>query len=202
MQLTEINIYPIKSTRRIALTESEVQPRGLPWDRRWMLVDEQGNFITARQHPKLAVIDTCISSNALQVSVSGMEELHIDLQPASTHKQVVTVWKDTVDAVAVSDAADNWFTEYLGVTCHLVHMTDDIVRSVNQDYGQPADEVSFADGFPLLLISEASLVDLNHRLDRPVSMRHFRPNVVVTGCEAYAEDNSVTFVLVALCLKA
>jgi uncharacterized protein YcbX len=189
MHLTEINIYPIKSTRRIALTESEVLPRGLPWDRRWMLVDEQGQFITARQQPKLAMVETCIGVDRLQISVNGMANLHISLQPEKKKRQSVTVWQDTLDVCPVNEAANRWFSDYLATNCRLVQMTDDIIRGVNQDYGQPGDEVSFADGFPLLLIGEASLEDLNQRLENKVSMRRFRPNVVVNGSDAYAEDN-------------
>ena len=189
MELTEINIYPVKSTRRIALQTSEVLPRGLPWDRRWMLVDAEGKFMTARQQPALAIVDTAIDDQGLHISVAGRSELKLPLQPAQAKQQRVRIWKDDVAAVPVSDAADVWFSEYLGVPCRLVQMTDDIVRPVNADYGKPGDEVSFADGFPLLLISEASLADLNTRLEKPVSMRRFRPNVVVAGCEAYAEDD-------------
>lgn len=189
MQLTEINIYPVKSTRRIALTESEVLPRGLPWDRRWMLVDAAGNFITARQHPALALVDTLIEDDMLHVSVAGRDRLSVPLQPGRGRKQAVCVWRDTVDAIPVGHSADAWFSEYLGLACRLVTMGDDCVRPVHPDYGLPTDEVSFADGFPLLLISEASLADLNQRLAVPVSMRRFRPNVVVSGCQAYAEDN-------------
>ncbi len=189
MHLTEINIYPIKSTKRIALTESEVLPRGLPWDRRWMLVDEQGKFITARQYPKLAIVETHMGVDGLQISVNGKTSLLVSLQPATEKMQSVTVWQDTLDVFLVNEEANIWFSEYLGKNCQLVQMTDDIIRSVNQDYGQPDDEVSFADGFPLLLISEASLDDLNQRLENPVSMRRFRPNVVVSDGAAYAEDN-------------
>lgn len=154
-----------------------------------MLVDEQGKFITARQYPKLALVATSFDSDRLRVSVKGVEDLLIALQPADNHRREVTLWKDTLEGVRVSDAADRWFSGYLGIRCQLVQMTDDIIRRVDQEYGQPEDEVSFADGFPLLLISEASLADLNGRLAAAVSMRRFRPNVVVSGCEAYAEDN-------------
>lgn len=154
-----------------------------------MLVDEQGRFITARQYPKLALVTTSIDSDSLQVSVNGREGLLIALQPAENNRREVTLWKDTLEAVPVSKAADGWFSDYLGIRCQLVQMTDDIIRTVDQAYGRPEDEVSFADGFPLLLISAASLADLNGRLATPVSMRRFRPNVVVSGCAAYAEDN-------------
>ena len=189
MQVTEINIYPIKSTCRIGLNRSEVLPRGLPWDRRWMLVDDDGNFMTARQHPALSVVRTGIGSGMLRVSAEGFPDLELPLRPEIHQTVPVTVWKDRCDAVPVGPYADAWFSDYLGLSCRLVQMTDELVRGVNPDYGRAGDEVSFADGFPLLLISEASLGDLNSRLDRQVSMRRFRPNLVVDGDEAYAEDS-------------
>ncbi|HHH44829.1 MAG TPA: MOSC domain-containing protein [Gammaproteobacteria bacterium] len=188
MKITEINIYPVKSTRHIALTESEVLPRGLPWDRRWMLVDEQGKFITARQHPTLAMVETRFADDVLQVSVADRTPLQLPLQAPVGQPRKVTIWKDQCDAVPVSAEADAWFSDYLGLRCQLVRMTDELVRGVDLHFGQPGDEVSFADGFPMLLISEASLEDLNRRLETPVSMRRFRPNLVVDGEQPYAED--------------
>ena len=188
MKLTEINIYPLKSTRRIALRESEVLPRGLPWDRRWMLVDENGKFITARQHPRLAMVQTRIEGDSLEVGVAGRPPLRLSLRPRVQETTEVTIWKDRCPAVPVGEEADAWFSGYLGIRCRLVQMTDELVRGVNPDYGRPGDEVSFADGFPLLLITEASLADLNNRLEHPVEMRRFRPNLVVDGERPYAED--------------
>jgi len=189
MELTEINIYPIKSTRRIALDESDVLPRGLPWDRRWMLVDAQGKFMTARKHPTLAVVETRLDDATLHVSVTGQPELVLPLQTEARDFTKVTIWRDQCDAIPAGADADAWFSDYLGVECHLVQMSDDRVRGVDPDYGNPGDEVSFADGFPMLLITEASLNDLNTRLEHPVSMRRFRPNLVVDGDRPYAEDN-------------
>ena len=188
MNVTEINIYPVKSTRRIALHEAEVLPRGLRWDRRWMLVDDDNKFITARQHPALAMVHTEIDADSLVVAADAGDVLRLPLYPGQQQTARVTVWRDTVDAVLANPEADAWFSDFLGVSCRLVQMTDDLVRGVDQDYGQADDEVSFADGFPLLLISEASLADLNSRLDNPVDMRRFRPNLVVDGDVPYAED--------------
>lgn len=188
MQVTGINIYPIKSTRPIALSESEVLPRGLPWDRRWMLVERDGRFITARQHPALAMIETALGMDTLNVSVAGRADLRIPLAEPAAPSVPVTVWKDRCEAVPVGPAADAWFSDYLGIACRLVRMTDQVVRRVNPDYGGPADQVSFADGFPLLLLSEASLHDLNRRLRTPVPMQRFRPNLVVDGEQPYGED--------------
>lgn len=188
MQVTELNIYPIKSTRRIALHESEVLPRGLPGDRRWMLVDDSGKFITARQQPMLATVQTTLQDGALQVRAAGRPAISLPPAPAQRQMTGVTVWQSTLDAALVSPQADAWFSDFLGLSCRLVQMTDDLVRTVSPDYGQPGDQVSFADGFPLLLISEASLTDLNGRLQQPVEMRRFRPNLVIDGDIPYAED--------------
>lgn len=189
MQVTELNIYPVKSTRRIALNESEVLPRGLPWDRRWMLVDASGKFITGRQHPGLATVQTEIGDNVLHIHAAGHDSLSLPLVPRERRVVEVTVWKDSVDALLAGSEADAWFSDFLGLDCRLVQMTDDISRGVNPDYGRAGDQVSFADGFPLLVISEASLTDLNSRLDQPVEMRRFRPNLVIDGERPYAEDD-------------
>ncbi len=189
MRVTELNIYPIKSTRRIALRESEVLPRGLPWDRRWMLVDGQGKFITARQQPMLATVQTVIGDGVLEVTAEGCAPLQLPLQPAGREMIPVTLWKDNLEVVRAGAAADAWFSDFLGLPCRLVQLTDDLSRGVNPDYGRAGDEVSFADGFPLLLITQASLADLNSRLPQSVEMRRFRPNLVVDGDAPYAEDH-------------
>ncbi len=188
MQVTELNIYPIKSTRRIALQESKVLPRGLPWDRRWMLVDAAGGFITARQQPRLAMVQTAVAGGELRVEGPGQAPLQFPLVPPRQPLTPVTVWRDTLQAAPVGAAADAWFSAFLGQSCRLVQLTDELVRPVDPRYGQPGDEVSFADGYPLLLLSEASLTDLNRRLSQPVPMRRFRPNLVIDGELPYAED--------------
>ena len=188
MKVSVINIFPIKSTLRIALPLSEGLPRGLTWYRRWMLLDAEGRFITARHHPTLALVQTDVEDDVLRVSVAGRKTLRLPLKPPDGRLVPVTVWQDSCDAVLAGAEADAWFSDYLGFSCRLVQMSDELVRGVNPDYGQAGDEVSFADGFPLLLISEASLKDLNSRLQTPVSMRRFRPNLVVDGERAYQED--------------
>jgi len=189
-EVTEINIYPIKSTRRISLAESTVLKRGLAWDRRWMLVDSKGHFITARKYPRLATVTTQLTTDTLKVCVREMPDLSIPLEPPEAGEtRQVTIWRDQCTAMDYGPDYDRWFSEYLGLECHLVRMRNTDVRAVNPDYGVGGDEVSFADSFPLLLISEASLADLNNRLDNPVSMRRFRPNIVVSGCDAFDEDH-------------
>ena len=154
-----------------------------------MLVDHEGTFITARKHPRLATVQGRFVGDVLKLAVEGREELELALQPDNRESVKVRVWKDEIEAIPAGAGADAWFSTFLDTKCRLVQQTDELHRAVDPDYGLPGDEVSFADGFPLLLISEASLADLNSRLPQAVSMRRFRPNLVVDGDEPYAEDH-------------
>jgi len=186
--LTALNIYPIKSVRGIALRESEVDEFGLRHDRRWMVVDESGVFHSQRSHPRLALVVPSIGDGTLQVDAPGMPTLQTPLHPKATVATRVTVWDDNCPATWVGDRAAEWFSDFLGSPCALVHMADQVVRPADPAFAPPGVRVSFADGFPFLMISEESLADLNRRLADPVPMNRFRPNLVVAGGEPYAED--------------
>lgn len=188
LHLTGLNIYPIKSARGIALDESEVDGFGLRYDRRWMVVDESGVFLSQRTHPRMALIVPSISDGMLRLNAPVMSPMATPLNPSATVSTQVTVWDDVCSATWVGERAAQWFTEFLGIPCSLVHMSDDIVRPANPAFAPPGARVSFADGYPFLLISEESLADLNGRLSRPVPMDRFRPNLVVAGGAPYAED--------------
>ncbi len=188
LRLTGLNIYPIKSARGIALDQSEVDEFGLRYDRRWMVVDEAGVFLSQRNHPRLALVVPSISDGALQVNAPGMPTLQSPLGPKASVVTSVTVWDDTCSATWVGERAAEWFSEVLGTPCSLVHMADQVVRPANPGFAPPGVRVGFADGFPFLLISEESLADLNRRLVDPLPMNRFRPNLVVSGGEPYAED--------------
>lgn len=186
--VSELNIYPIKSTRRIALQQSRVEPRGLQWDRRWMLVDTDGKFVTARQWPRLAMVDTRLQDDELVVSATGVDPLRLPLADSGLGDQEVKIWRDRCPVSEVSMEANRWFSDYLGTLVRLVRLSDRDQRPVDPKYGSDGDQVSLADGFPLLLIGEGSLADLNSRLAQPVDMRRFRPNLVVDIDEPFAED--------------
>lgn len=188
IRLTGLNIHPIKSARAIPLDESAVDEFGLRYDRRWMVVDEAGVFLSQRHHPRLALVVPSISDGTLQVDAPGMPTLETPLHPKATVSTSVTVWRDSCPATWVGGSAAEWFSEYLGCPCALVHMADQAVRLVDPAFAPPGARVSFADGFPFLLISEESLADLNGRLAAPLPMNRFRPNLVVAGGEPYAED--------------
>lgn len=189
MQVSSIHVYPIKSTAPIDLTESLVEPRGLANDRRYLIVDDKDRFLTARRYPMMLRIDSTLGDGAIEVSAPGSSPLRIPLDAGEAVTREVVVWRNQVPAMDMGDEAAGWFSAVLGTQCRLMHMGARCVRSVNPEFGRPEDEVSFADGYPLLVTSTASLADLNARLDVPVTMRRFRPNLVVDGLEAYAEDS-------------
>jgi uncharacterized protein len=188
MHLSGLYVYPIKSMGGIPLEAWDVDGRGLRYDRRWMLVDEDSWFISQRELPRMARISVRIKADRVVVNAPRMTALELPLG-ATTGKTVpARIWDDVVEASPVGDDADRWFGEFLGVRCRLVFLPDESVRPVDPDYGEAGDQVGLADGFPFLLISEASLADLNARLERPLPMNRFRPNLVIGGCEAFAED--------------
>lgn len=188
IQLTGISIYPIKSTAGQALNHTRVEARGLTGDRRWMVIDPDGRFLTGRQLPRLTLIHARADDTGLVLAMTGAASLVVDIPTHSSADCAVVVWKDQVPARDAGDEAAEWLTDVLGRACRLVYMAQEHQRPVEAGHSRPGDIVSFADAFPLLLISEASLGDLNGRLERPVSMARFRPNLIVNGCTAYAED--------------
>ncbi len=188
VRLSALNVYPIKSARGITLDQSEVDEFGLRYDRRWMVVDESGQFLSQRSHPRLALVVPSIGQDALQVDAPGMPTLETSLNPHPTVATRVTVWDDSCNANWLGEKAANWFSDFLGSACSLVHMGVDVIRPASADFAPSGSRVSFADGFPFLLISEESLADLNRRLTEPRPMNRFRPNRVVAGGEPYQED--------------
>ena len=187
--LSEIMIYPVKSMAGVALTSALVEQRGLQHDRRFMLVNQGRKFVNGREFPQLLQIrGSCqLEGDGLLIEGPSSEPLTIEFDSEPLVIQT-TVWRSTVNALTVSPIADEWFSTYLGMACKLVFMGDESRRSVDPDYGAPDDEVSFAEAFPILVVSQAALDELNDRLDDPLSMHRFRPNLVIAGCSAHAED--------------
>jgi uncharacterized protein YcbX len=206
--VSELNIYPVKSTRGISLSEGLVTARGFALDRRWMLVDSYNRFLSQRQIPRLALVQVDVRENSLFIRAPDMPALAIPLQPGAGVPVRVSIWDDICEAQVVSDEANDWFSRFLDLPCHLVYMPDESQRPVNPQYSINDFQVSFVDGYPFLLISRASLDDLNRRLPQPLPMNRFRPNIVVEGCEPYAEDGwkqirigEVTFRVVKPCSR-
>ncbi|HYO51464.1 MOSC domain-containing protein [Archangium sp.] len=186
--LTSITIYPLKSCAGLPLARATVEPLGLQHDRRWMAVRPDGSFLTGRELPALVRVRAVPGPSGLHLSAPDMPGLEVPLPPAGAPRLDITIWKDTCSAARTHADADRWLSEYLGQPVLLVHVDERMQRRVDPTYATPEDHVGFADGFPLLLISEASLADLNQRLAHPVPMARFRPNLVVDGCAAFAED--------------
>jgi len=192
--LSALNIYPIKSTSGISLPVSMVESKGLAFDRRFVITDMTGMFITGRTHPKITLIKSTLTMQGLVLNAPNMPSLMVNYQDFSRHYENVQVWNDTINAQYCSVLMDVWFSEYLDTPCQLLYFGENSSRNVRH-YEQNDDvKLSFADAYPLLLISQASLNDLNQRLavttnsQLQVSMAQFRPNLVVNNNLAFAED--------------
>ncbi|HQU57769.1 MAG: MOSC domain-containing protein [Phaeodactylibacter sp.] len=192
MQITALYTYPIKGLAGVYLPKARVEARGLAYDRRWMLTDRDGLFLSQRELPKLSLLvpDLTVSGLIIRHRFEPIEPLHIPLHvPEPPNRLQVQVWDDRCEALPVSREADEWFSEILHTHCRLVYMPNDVARPLNPDYGLPGEIVGFADCCPLLVIGEASLNDLNSRFEQPFPMDRFRPNIVFAGGQPYEEDH-------------
>jgi uncharacterized protein len=171
----------------VRVEEWPVVERGFDADRRWMIVDEAGRFVTQREVARLALVKTAFDGDSIRVEAPGLLPLVLPRSDEAGPTRTVQVWSDrSLGCVHAEGSA--WFSAFLGATHELVYMPDAQQRHVNPARARPTDIVSFADGYPFLLISEASLENLNGRLAKPISMERFRPNIVVSGSEPFAED--------------
>lgn len=188
--LSQINIYPIKSLSGISLESSEVQERGLKFDRRWMLVDKKNSFITQRRYPELALIKLKITKTKLILShkVKKLGKLQIPLNELPPNKRKVIVWDDNVESLIYDNQVNEWFCQAISKEVKLVYMPDSVERKTSTKYYKESKNVSFADGYPFLVIGEKSLELLNAKLKIPIEMNRFRPNLVFRGGLAHNED--------------
>ncbi len=194
LTLSEIWIYPIKSLAGIRLSRATVMRKGLQYDRRWMLVDEAGRFITQREHPEMALFKVTIDNGQLLVksltSTESPESISIDLIPTINKQHLkVKIWDDEVEAVEADPTHSRWFSEKLGFACKLVFFPEGNKRDIDPKYAHEKEQVSLADGYPFMIIGQSSLDDLNNRMKVALSMRRFRPTFVFTGGEPFEEDN-------------
>jgi len=188
MFLAEISLYPIKSCRGSAVDSAIVGKRGIEGDRSLMLITPAGEFLTQRDHPRMALINPQWRGGVLELSAPGMPARAIT-PIAGGPRRRVTIWRDTCEAADQGEAAAEWFSAFLDAPCRLVRLADDFTRAVDQKYApRPTDQAAFSDGFPFLIVSQASLDDLNQRLTTPLPMNRFRPNLVIAGSGPFAED--------------
>jgi uncharacterized protein len=193
LQLSEIYVYPVKSLGGVRLESAKITDRGLQYDRRWMLVDENNRFISQREYPQLALFKIELHSDYMVITdlkrnLSLTSKLNRDFSEL-LGKITVTIWDDEVEAYEVSETCNQFFTEGLGKTTRLVYMRDENIRKTDAQYSLKGDEItSFSDGYPILAIGQSSLDDLNNKLDEPVNINRFRPNFVFTGGIEFEEE--------------
>ena len=203
-----IHIYPVKSLRGISVTSATVEPRGFRHDRRFMLVDERGEFLTQRSHPTLSKVAVSLEPEAMVCSVVAYGNVRVPLAGGSSSVPV-RVWKDACEALDMGPESTEFFSRYLGTSARLVRMPESTRRTVDPRYAtSPSDIVSFADGFPFLIARRASLEALAPRGTSALSMDRFRPNIVLAGGDPFDEDRwsrlslgSLTFQLVKPCAR-
>jgi uncharacterized protein len=189
LQVSQLFIYPIKSLGGIMLNTAEVTDRGLKYDRRWMLIDDNNRFISQREFAKMALLKVSIEADGLRVTYTlNQSSIFIPFHPQTNTIIQATVWDDTCEGTLVSPEVDQWLTQVLGMSSRLIYMTDASLRAVDPRYAREQEVTSFADAYPFLLIGQASLDELNSRLQNQIKMDRFRPNIVFTGGEPYAED--------------
>jgi uncharacterized protein len=205
MYLSHIRIYPIKACAGTDVQEARIDERGLQYDRRWMLVNAEGKDLHQFDYPRLASVVVSIDENGLLLEALGMSSLHISFQPEHTTSRVVQWFEGVCEALPMNDKASEWFQDFLYVSCQLVFMPDSTRRFVAPEYAVNHDLAAFT-SFPYHLLGEASLENLNQRLALPVPLERFRPNLVIAGAPAFAEDewhtiqiNQYTFHLVKPC---
>ncbi|MEH6307365.1 MOSC domain-containing protein [Olivibacter sp. CPCC 100613] len=188
LTISGLFIYPIKSLGGIQLGQAEVTDRGFKYDRRWMLIDENNQFLTQRTYPKMALFKLELSVDGLWVMHPEWGKIKIPFDLVNAQQEEVVIWDDTCQAVSVSREVDAWFSEALGFACKLVYMPDSTEREVDQRYAPKGMITSFSDAYPFLMIGQASLDDLNSRLEIALPIDRFRPNILFTGGTPFEED--------------
>lgn len=193
LTVASLHLYPVKGLKAIDVRAARCTDRGLEHDRRWMVVDAQGRFLSQREHPRMATIWTDLDDGSLLLSAPEVSTVEVPVDPPpSAPTLTVRVWSSVCEALAPSRQADAWLSDYLGMPCRLVYMPDSTRRLSNPQYAHGERLVSFADGYAFLVIGQASLDDLNTRLAAngagALPMNRFRPSIVVAGSAPYAED--------------
>lgn len=196
--VSDLFYYPVKSLKGINVDTAKLDSFGISNDRRFMLINDENKFVTQRTHPQISQLDVSLNLSVYNIietvniftESTGVLSFGIELFDDLSAKQVkVVVWNDSVDAVVLRNKDTERLSEFLGLSVRLAYMPESSFRQIDRQYFSEDKRVSFADGYPLLLTSEASLKDLNGRLRSPVSMANFRPNIVISGgISAYAED--------------
>jgi uncharacterized protein len=197
IQVTHLFVYPIKSLGGFSLQTAEITSTGFKYDRRWMLVDENNLFLSQRSHPQMALLQTAETVTGIKVFHKNNPSLSITIPFTNENTAIikVQVWDDICDAIVVNNLCNEWFSNMLEMNCKLVYMPDDTKRLVDKRYAGNEEITSFSDGYPLLMIGQSSLDNLNEKLLQPLPMNRFRPNIVFTGGHAHIEDEMREFAI-------
>lgn len=197
IQVSQLYIYPVKSLGGITKETVEITATGFKYDRKWMLVDENNLFISQRTLPQMAVLQTEETKKGIKVfhKQNPQQAIIIPFENENKEKINVALFEDNCDAVEVGNEQNEWFSDMLQTNCKLVYMPDDTKRLVDKKYAANEEITSFTDGYPILMIGQSSLEDLNKKLEEQLPMNRFRPNIVFTGGHAYIEDEMVSFVI-------
>jgi MOSC domain-containing protein len=204
----ELNCYPLKSARGIALTRARLAPTGFEWDRHWLVIREDGTFLTQRTHPALTRIVTAMTGDALVLTSEGLQPLLLPLAPRGGARPV-RIWKDSCAGLDQGDEAAAWVSAVIGEPARIVRTPGTPDRNASPQYAGPnPPPIAFSDGYPILVCNRASLDDLNGRLPEALPMERFRPNLVLAGLPPFAEDRiarleigAVTLTLVKPCVR-
>jgi len=193
MKVSHLYIYPVKSLQGVEVAEAEVLEKGFRYDRRWMIVDAENTLVTQRTHTQLCQIKLELDEQFISLTYHNLPELTIPISLDSGNQATVTVWKDDVEAIEADQQINDWISKVANMQCKLVYMPEKSARITNPEKSRNGENVSFADEFPYLIIGQASLDDLNSRLEVQLPMHRFRPNIVVQGSVPYAEDHWIDF---------
>lgn len=207
-RVTSLHYYPVKSCGGTSVQRATIDARGFVEDRAWMVTSGDGVFLTQREMPRMALIRPRTAAGALSLTAPDMPPLAV-IRRTDGARRDVAVWDDVCATLDQGEEPARWLSTFLGIPCRLVRMAEDFVRQTDPAYSAAfAGQVGFADGYPILLITQASLDDLNRRLAEPLPMNRFRPNVVVSGTGPYAEDDwglirigNVSFAVVKPCAR-
>lgn len=208
LRLRSIHLYPVKSLAGMTVKNWPLSARGLRHDRDWMLVNEQGRFLSQRQLPRMALIRATVDQNSLCLQTPNGDRRRLALDSPPLDVTGIQIWNDRLPALHLDPSIDHWLSDFLDFPCRLVRFADNQQRPVDPDYACSDDQTGFSDGFPFLIIGSASLGELNSRLTKPVEMARFRPNLVIGTGEPHCEDdwrririNGIGFRLVKPCSR-
>lgn len=199
IEVTDLYIHPLKSAASISVDSAAIDNFGFKNDRRWMLVDSSGNFLSQRQLPIMCLIKAVVDGAVLMLTVPNQSPLKVTVD--KSREQQVIIWGDSCRSYDCGDEAAGYLSVFLETKCRMVYFPDEGVRQVDMDYARKGELTGFSDGFPLLIVSQESLDFINNKLKKNVSMARFRPNIVVSGVEAFAEDGWKEVVIGGITLR-